>query len=105
MISTVTLVDSHCHLNQIDLAAFDGHLDEVLNQAREVGVRHFLCVCVALADVPVLQALVVRYADVSMSVGVHPNEEMVEEVSAMQLVKLGSDSRCIAIGETGLDYY
>ena len=102
---TATLVDSHCHLNQIDLTDFNGNLDEVMNQARANGVSHFLCVCVTLDDVPVLQQLAERYPDVSISVGIHPNEVMKEELTATQLAQLGSLPTCVAVGETGLDYF
>lgn len=99
------LIDSHCHLNQIDLAEFDGDFDAMMNQARANGVSHCLCVCITLDDVPVLQQLVQRYSDISMSVGVHPNEQMTPAVTASQLVQLGQSARCIAVGETGLDYF
>jgi TatD DNase family protein len=99
------LVDSHCHLNQIDLTEFNGDLDEVMNQARAEGVSHCLCVCITLDDVPVLERIVQRYTDVSMSVGVHPNECMPPAVTADHLVLLGKNSRCVAVGETGLDYF
>ena len=38
------LVDSHCHLDQLDLTAHQGSLDVALAAAREAGVGHFLCV-------------------------------------------------------------
>ncbi len=99
------LVDSHCHLNQIDLKDFNFDLDVVMQQARDEGVVHFLCVCIGLNDVPILEQIIQRYPDVSMSIGVHPNEPFDQVVTQEQLVTLGRHSRCIAIGETGLDYY
>ncbi len=99
------LVDSHCHLNRLDLTDFDGDVDAVIQRARAVGVEHFLCVAVELADVPVLKALASRYPEVSISVGVHPNETLKETLSLEELIQLASDKACIALGETGLDYY
>jgi TatD DNase family protein len=100
-----TLIDSHCHLNRLDLSEFDHTIDEVLNQARKVGVGKMLSVCVELSDVLALYALSERYSDVLISVGVHPDTEMQEEPDAMQLIALAAHPACIAIGETGLDYY
>lgn len=99
------LVDSHCHLNFIDLSDFDNTLDRVIDRAHEVGVEHMLCVCVELEDYPSLKDIARTYSDVSISVGVHPNSEMKNEVSPEQLIALAADPACIAIGETGLDYY
>jgi len=99
------LVDSHCHLNQLDLTAFDGNLDNAMVEARAVGVEHCLCVCITSADVPVLHELVARYPDVSMSVGVHPNEVATDPLDYEGLRELARAPACVAIGETGLDYY
>lgn len=99
------IVDSHCHLNRLDLNEFGGNLDEVIHQAHLAGVEHFLCVAVELADVPVLKALTLRYPDVSMSVGIHPNETCQETLSLDELIDLARDPACVALGETGLDYY
>ena len=99
------LVDSHCHLNRLDLTDFNGDLDEVIQEARAVGVEHFLCVAVELADIPILKALASRHADISISVGIHPNETHQESLYLDDLIRLASDPSCIALGETGLDYY
>lgn len=99
------LIDSHCHLNQLDLSAFDGQLDNALNQARDVGVAHFLCVCITPDDVPVLNQLADTYPDITTSVGVHPNEVVHHPIDFETLSQLASPEKCIAIGETGLDYF
>ncbi|CDZ79274.1 putative deoxyribonuclease YcfH [Legionella massiliensis] len=99
------LVDSHCHLNFIDLTDFDNDLKQVINQARDNGVEHFLCVCVELDDYATLCQIAETYSDISISVGLHPNSEIAAEPSAELLVDLAKHPACIAIGETGLDYY
>ncbi len=45
------LVDSHCHLDRLDLAAHGGSLDAALDAARARGVGQFLCIGVS-ADMP-----------------------------------------------------
>lgn len=99
------LVDSHCHLNFIDLTDFNNELSKVLTSARENGVGHFLCVCVELDDYPTLCQIAESYSDISISVGLHPNSEVTKEPDTQGLIKLAKHPSCIAIGETGLDYY
>src|SRR3990167_9528293 len=101
------LVDSHCHLNAIDLSLFDNKLDNVIQAATDQGIEHLLTVCVELADFPALCAIAKRYEQVSISVGMHPanEEEQGPEPTVAQLCELAIHPRCVAIGETGLDYY
>ncbi|STY29444.1 deoxyribonuclease belonging to the TatD DNAse family [Legionella wadsworthii] len=99
------LVDSHCHLNFLDLTEFNEDISYVLAQAKANDVQHFLCVCVELKDYPQLEALAAKYPEISISVGVHPNTELENPVTAQILCDLANNPACIAIGETGLDYY
>lgn len=99
------LVDSHCHLNLMDLNEFDHDVSQVIHLARSSGVEHMLCVCVEPDDVPKLYQLADRYPDISISVGVHPNTELGVELDTAQFELLARHPKCIAIGETGLDYY
>lgn len=100
------LIDSHCHLNLIDLKDFDNQLDNVMKAAADDDVRHFLCVCVELDDYPELCRIADTYPNVSISVGIHPNHETIHEPTADELSALAENHQsCIAIGETGLDYY
>jgi len=98
------LVDSHCHLDMLDLTAYQGNLDSAVEQARTQGLGHILNVCVSLKDFPAVLATAEKYAFVSASVGLHPNEQD-EETSTEELLKLAQVEKVVAIGETGLDYY
>lgn len=99
------LVDSHCHLSSLDLTDFNQDMANVLARARDNDVQHLLCVCIELGDYPALEKLAADYPDISISVGVHPNTEMDYPVTASMLSELAANPACIAIGETGLDYY
>lgn len=101
----LTLVDSHCHLHHMDMAACSGGMDSVIHAAREHDVHALLSVCITLDDVPKLLQLACSYPEVKMSVGVHPNEALNDHVTEEQLVELGKSPYCVALGETGLDYY
>jgi len=100
-------IDSHCHLDRLDLQAYQGDLSLALQAAREQGVSHFLTVSVELKDYPVLSAFTEQYADVSMSVGVHPSDVAgnSEPVTIDLLCQLAQHPKVVAIGETGLDYH
>jgi len=100
-----TLVDSHCHLDRLDLDHLGGDLESVLAHAKQQGVSHMLCVSITLEDFPRVLDLARRYPHVYASVGVHPNEPGCHEPDSDELVALANDSNIIAIGETGLDYF
>lgn len=99
------LVDSHCHLDRLDLTPFDGQLDGALENARQHGVGYMLCVCIDLEHFHDVLTPAQQHANVFASVGVHPNEREGQEPDVATLVRFASDPRVIAIGETGLDYF
>ncbi len=95
-------IDSHCHLNFPELAQ---NLDGVLEQMRENGVSHALCVGVSLDKFPEILAIAERQPHIFASVGVHPDHELDAEPTAEQLAQLALHPKVVAIGETGLDYF
>jgi TatD DNase family protein len=80
-------------------------VSNVLRLARENGVSHFLCVAVDLETLSDVLAVARDHAEVFASVGVHPNTDSAQQPSVAELVALAAQSKVIAIGETGLDYY
>ncbi|BAU73596.1 TatD family hydrolase [Metapseudomonas furukawaii] len=100
------LIDSHCHLDRLDLAAHDGSLDAALEAARARGVSQFLCIGVSADNAAAVKGLAERYDDVHCSVGVHPLDLQPGESLALDWL-LGelAHPRVVAIGETGLDYH
>lgn len=99
------LIDSHCHLDCIDLSNHDNSFDCLLEKARENQVSHMLCVSIDLKDLLKIASIAENHSNISLSVGVHPNTEVDTEVSVDELLKLARHPKCVAIGETGLDYY
>lgn len=99
------LVDSHCHLDRVDLAPYGGDFSKMMDATREAGVSHLLCVSIDLESYPAMLALVEAYPDISVSVGVHPNDHDRREPSVGELVELAAHPKNVAIGETGLDYF
>lgn len=100
------LIDSHCHLDQLDLSAYSGDLSKAIAHAKQQGVTHMLCVCITLNDFSAVLAIAKQYPEISASVGLHPNErDIIREPTAEDIIALGQDKKVVAIGETGLDYF
>ena len=100
------LVDSHCHLDRLDLSDRDAGLDGILADARARGITQFLSVAVDLATSASLVELTERYDHVYSSVGVHPLQKIDQPVPEVeQLVALARAPKVGAIGETGLDNF
>ncbi|PIA66189.1 TatD family hydrolase [Pseudomonas sediminis] len=100
------LIDSHCHLDRLDLAAHGGSLDAALDAARAAGVGHFLCIGISADNAATVKGLAERYDDVDCSVGVHPLDlEPGAEPALDWLLGELAHPKVVAIGETGLDYH
>lgn len=100
------LIDSHCHLDRLDLAAHGGSLDAALDAARAAGVGHFLCIGVSADNAATVKGLAERYDDVDCSVGIHPLDlEPGAEPALDWLLGELAHPKVVAIGETGLDYH
>ncbi len=99
------LVDSHCHLDMLDLTPFGGSINAVLEAAHASDVGYFLCVCINLEDYPAMLRIAETFENVLASVGLHPNERGGHEPAIDELVQLARHPRVVAIGETGLDYF
>ncbi|MDG4553174.1 MAG: TatD family hydrolase [Candidatus Competibacter sp.] len=98
------LIDSHCHLDRLDLGRFGG-LTGVLETAAAHGVTRLLSVATDLEGWPALARLTEPYPCIALSVGVHPSEDGARPPTVTELTALGREPRVVAIGETGLDYY
>ena len=98
-------IDSHCHLDRIDLTPYNHNFAEFVADAERQRIRHMLCVAIDLESYPAMRALVEPYDNISLSVGVHPNAVDGKEPAIDDLLALAADDKVIAIGETGLDYF
>ncbi|VAW85493.1 Uncharacterized metal-dependent hydrolase YcfH [hydrothermal vent metagenome] len=99
------LIDSHCHLDRLDLSQYPEGLKGALTAAAEQGVGHFLNVAINMENYPVLRDMAERHDEISISVGVHPNETEGVDPSVEQLVSEAQHPKVVAIGETGLDFF
>jgi TatD DNase family protein len=95
-------VDSHCHLSFPELSS---RLDEIRAAMAQARVDRALCICTTLEEFESVHALAMAYDNFWATVGVHPDNEGIEEPSVAKLLELAARPKVVAIGETGLDYY
>lgn len=98
-------IDSHCHLDRLDLSAYENDFAVLIQQIEAAQVDHMLCVSIDLESYPAMLELVKGYDNISTSVGVHPNDKDRHEPEVAELVALAQHQTNVAIGETGLDYF
>lgn len=94
--------DSHCHLNFTELRS---RLPEVLQAMADAQVVRALCICTTLEEFDAVHRLALDHPQLWATVGVHPDNEGVQEPSIGDLLAGAARSRVVGIGETGLDYF
>lgn len=100
---TVVYTDSHCHLTD---GAFADDLTQVLVEARASGVSRVVCIASDPDDARNALALADADPGIWSTAGVHPHGVSAIGPEALDRVReLAYAERCVAIGETGLDYY
>ncbi len=101
------LVDSHCHIADLDFKtkAFSS-LNEMMARARRCGVTHFLSIACTTAQFPKMRDLLKDWPNAYLACGVHPlNLHECPDWKDDDLKAALADPRCVALGETGLDYF
>lgn len=104
-------LDSHCHLDKLDLSLYAGGLPEALSAAREQGVSPFLCIGIGPNNLSDVVSIATHCDDVFASVGVHPSEfnddaSLLSQLPTIlgQLADYLQHPKVVAVGETGLDF-
>ena len=95
-------VDSHCHLT---FPGLHEHVADIQREMAAARVDRALCICTTLEEFPDVHALTVAHDNLWCTVGVHPDNEDVQEPTLDDLVHRARLARVVGIGETGLDYY
>lgn len=94
--------DSHCHLTFPELATQWPAISDAMKAAQ---VTRALCICTTLEEFSTVHQFAVAQPQIWATVGVHPDNEGVQEPDLARLLHLGNLPKVIGIGETGLDYY
>ncbi|WP_127806006.1 TatD family hydrolase [Hydrogenophaga sp. NH-16] len=94
--------DSHCHLSFPELTE---QLPAILQAMQEAQVDRALCICTTLEEFDAVHALARDHHQLWATVGVHPDNEGVQEPTLDDLLAGAARKKVVGIGETGLDYY
>jgi TatD DNase family protein len=95
------MIDSHTHLHLCE-----GEDAELVAAAEEAGVVKMLTVGTDGTSSRMALTAAEAFPQVYAAVGAHPNEAKgFDEAEEAELRALAAHERCVAIGETGLDFY
>ncbi len=98
----ISLFDTHCHVN---FPHYTDDRDAMFDRMVEAGVERCVVVAVELEQVAELRALSEARDNVWFSSGVHPNHEVENEPTLDDILNLADHPRCVAIGESGMDFF
>jgi TatD DNase family protein len=95
------MLDSHAHLHLCD-----GSAASLVEAAAQAGVTRIVTVGTRSESNRLALAAAEEFEGVYAAVGRHPNDATGFDDAALQeLREMAAHPRCVAIGETGLDYY
>lgn len=96
------LVDTHAHLDY----EYDITLDALLAEAKAHGIDTIVAIAAAPESLERVSELADSRKNIYFTTGIHPHDaaNFSDEI-ANQMLRLAQKSKCVAIGELGLDYY
>jgi TatD DNase family protein len=95
------VIDSHAHLDMIERPT-----TEVVADAEQAGVHRVLTVGIDGSACRAALQIAEDFPQVKVAIGRHPNAATgFDDADAAELAALAAHHDCVAIGETGLDYY
>ncbi len=98
------MIDTHCHLQT---EQFDSDREETIAKAGEAGVRHFIVPAIDKNSFNATLDIASRHENIYCALGIHPHSAMEwsDEVRKQISDEIDINSKVVAIGEIGLDYY
>ncbi|MBW1902002.1 MAG: TatD family hydrolase [Deltaproteobacteria bacterium] len=97
------LVDSHAHL---DIRDFDNDRTDVIDRAVSGGLTNIITIGIDVGSSLRALELARKHAFIYASVGLHPhNANTFDSQELDSLAQIASDSKIVAWGEIGLDFY
>lgn len=97
------LVDAHCHF---DFPVFDGRRDEIMSRVRAAGVSDIVIPGVRRREWERVEKTALSQAGLHYCLGIHPwfvGEHVPEDLDALHDLLSSASSRCVALGECGID--
>ncbi len=96
------IIETHCHLDYLDAAS----LADELAAARDQGIGRIVTIAVSPENLDTVQAIAASDPDLYCTQGIHPHEaESFDDQVAERIRENAANSKVVAIGEIGLDYY
>lgn len=98
------LTDSHCHLASHKFTASE--LPDIVARACNAGVSRMISIATDLTDSRTNLEIAERFPEVFAALGIHPCDvHETPDDFLPSLREMAQHPRCVAIGETGLDYF
>jgi len=94
------IIDTHIHL---DNRQYYEDVETVISRAVDAGVGAFIIPGADPLDLPKAKILAHKYDNIYYAVGMHPYDMTNYDEALIR--KYSKDTRCVAIGECGLDYF
>ena len=96
-------IDSHVNLHGEQFAE---DLEDVIQRARDAGVKRMITICCQLADFPAVSAIAEAHDDIYCTIGAHPHHAKDRpDIPVDELVEIAQHPKVVGIGETGLDFH
>ena len=97
------MIDSHCHLSQID---YDIPVADLIELAEKEGVQKMLDIACDTNDWDELLGVIKRHKNVYGAIGIHPEYALRNEDEFLKKLPqiFKENSKLLAVGEIGLDY-
>ncbi len=107
------LIDTHCHIHEAD---YPLDSNDTIAKAHSVGVDQMICVGTSEESSRRAVAFAAEFSEVYAAIGVHPHETKDGWKEIAQILEdrslniedsgvLNSNSKIVAVGEIGLDYF
>lgn len=96
------MIDTHAHLGH----EYPFSIGDYVSQARAAGVHTIITIGTKNDDLEAQKKIAHQYSDIFFTVGIHPHDgKEFNETSVALMTALQADSKCVGIGEIGLDYH
>lgn len=96
------IIETHCHLDYLD----DEALADTLARCQEVSIDRIITIAVSPDNLSTVLELTRKADNIWGTQGIHPHEAEKFDTTVLDTIRANcADSRILAVGEIGLDYF